>query len=158
MTPKQILEDVRDFLRELTWPSSANLVFGERVYVVAEIPIQQLPQYGSPCAFVVDQGNTSHPEHHRLCTQNFNVQLFIENLASNYGEGGILSRNKVANTSSGTGSKEIEAYILKKMSEIMSLTTKIVLIGTSRSKPQIAASNYPLIFVSVNFKAFCWIE
>jgi hypothetical protein len=157
MTPKSVLVRVRDLLRALKWTGTSNFVFGaSAVYITTEAPMMNISQFPKPCAFVIDQGFTNHPEHPGIGTQNFTVLLFIENVGSNYGEGGIVGKNEVTNTSYGKGFKDISELVLETMySQITLSGDKIVLVAKSTMKPTIVSNNTPLIFVSMVFNAFC---
>jgi len=158
MTPEQILSRTRDALRVLVWPGTANKVFGpSSVYVVGDTPIMALSQYAKPCAFVVDQGTLSHDEHPGLQIQNFTIMLFVENIAQNYGEGGVLGRNRVPDTSSGAGLKAIEKEVLTDLVKQITLSTdKVVLVSKNISKSAFIGHNVPLYFASLVFNAYCW--
>jgi hypothetical protein len=159
MTPKQILSRVRDLLRSTVWPSTTNKIFGpSAVYVVGETPMGQVSQFPRPCAFVVDQGFTNHPENPGIGTQHFSILLFIENVSHNYGEGGILGRNELLNTSNGKGTKDIGEIVLETLFAQIALSSdKVVLVSKSTTKPQYVSSNAPVYFCSLVFEAFCWV-
>jgi len=152
MTPGELLERIRDVIKTFAWNGTANLIFSEGVYVVSEIPIQQISQYQKPFAFILDQGDRSDPEYPGLIYQDFAVLDFVENVGNNYGEGPMLGSNRVANTSQGAGAKDIEQEIVEQLTRITVVGgEKIVITPKSRVRPQHVTRNSPTIFKQMVF-------
>lgn len=159
MTPKELFTKLRDELRLLDWPSSTNPIFNKNVFVVPEIPIQQLAQFSKPCCFITDTGASNYEQHNGLMEQNFGITIFVENVGDNFGEGVMLSANKISDTSKGAGIFEIEQAVLAVLKEKTSLlAAKIVLKSKSKIKSSIIKSNEPSIFRTLSFSAFVSID
>jgi len=108
MTPKELFSRLQTELQAMTWGVTANQIFGEQVFVVPELPIQQIHRYSNGACFVVDGGAAVDPDHPQVLTQNFSVTVFVENVNSAYGEAVMLGGNRVANTTAGAGKFDIE--------------------------------------------------
>jgi len=152
MTPKQFFTRLQTDLKALVWEGTANKIFGTSVWVVPEIPIRQLSEWSAPSCFILDQGFVNDGEHPGIGTQNFGITFFVENVQQNMGEGGILSANRVANTSAGAGSLDIEEELIMYFIEKLSLTTKIMIVEKSKPKLQIVANNNPLLLNRWTFR------
>jgi len=155
MKPRELLEDVQTALKALVWQGTANPVFGEAVYIVPLIPIEQITRYMRTSAFILDQGEASHPEHWGLIIAKFSIVLYVENFGEEHGQSVMIGGNRVPNDSRGAGVKDIEEQIMWELLNTSILTTKIVFQGKSRSKPQNPkGANIPNIFKLLNFEAF----
>jgi hypothetical protein len=151
MTPKEFFTNLQDYLQTVTWTGTSTLVFGNNVYVCCEIPIGQLSRYVSPCVFIVDQGFSLHEEHPKMGIQNFNLDFFIENTSSSFGEGAILDANRTTGTSRGVGILTLEDEILDKLCETNVLNSvKIRIIEKSCPKQTIISGNRPSIMRSIS--------
>lgn len=158
MTPKDFLTAVRDALRLVCWTGTSNKIFGDYVFIVPEVPIQQISQFPAPNCWIIDQGDTNHPEHPGLATQNFTILFFVENVGQNMGEGGVIGRNRVTGESDGAGLKDIEKEVWNALMIATTLgSQKIVINITGRAKKQVVGQNFPLLFSSMSCRAFTWI-
>ena len=154
MTPHQFFTRLKTWLRALVWENTVNKVFGNAVFITVKLPIMQISQYQSPCCFIIDKGAISHPEHPGLLTQNGQMIIYVENVQSNYGEGGIMDACRTANTSRGAGILSIKENLLNQLVELTALTTKLTLVETSQPPMQTLAHNEPLALCFITFKAF----
>lgn len=136
----------------MLWEGTENKVFGDGgVKIVPEIPIQNLPAFPSPCAFIVDSGGACDRDHPGLIRQAFNLTIFVENVQHEYGEGAIIGGCRVANTSSGAGVLDIEEEILPQIIETTELTTKVMLVEKSMPRVSAMKSNFPLVTRAMTF-------
>jgi len=153
MTPKQLMERLRDSLRAAVWEGTSNKIFGSSVYVVPSIPIEQLSRYRSPCAFVIDIGAKPQDEHPGILDQNGQIVFFVENLQNPYGDSGMLGGCRIDDTSAGAGYYDVGEDLLNYLIETVTLTTKIMIIETGSPRPQFVGDNTPLIFGTISFSA-----
>lgn len=151
MTPKELFERLQDWLQSLTWGATSNKIFGDSVFVVVEIPIEQLARFRHPSAFVVDQGYVAHPEHPLIGLQNFSIDIFAENLQDAMTESIVLGSNRVAATSPGAGVLDIFDELISKIFDIETLSsTQISIVEKSTPKPAIMKGNIPLLTRSLS--------
>lgn len=154
MTPKQLLQRVQTELKAMVWGVTANKVFGDSVYITPEVPIQQLALYQSPTAFIIDQGAPCDGEHPGILYQSFSVTIFVENYQCAKGEGAMVGAIRTANTSQGAGILDIEDEFLSKVIEIITMTTKAMLVEKNVPKAQIVGgNNFPAVLRAFNFTA-----
>ena len=159
MTPFEFFSRLRAHLKDVVWSGTSNKIFGNNVFVVPELPIQQLPTFSSPCCFVTDQGAVNYGHHDQLYTQNFSIAVFVENTGDRYGEAVLLSGNRTVNTSVGAGLLEIEENLINDLRQVEELSSaKIVLKSKSKVKTQFVKKNTPLSFRSLAFSAFVSID
>ena len=154
MTPKQLFERLQDNLQALVWEGTSNLVFGENIYVVPEVPIQQLPDLISPTAFIVDKRFVNDTEHPGIGFQNFALTCFVENVSSRFGQASMLDGNRVTNTSKGVGTLNLADEVYSYLFSVTALTTKIHILEKSAPTPMGIKGNYPLVTFSLNLSAF----
>lgn len=152
MTPKQFFERFKADLRAMVWTGTANKIFGNAVFVTPGIPIMQIGQYQSPSCFLIDSSVTPDPEHPGLLYQKGMFVLYVRNVASNYGEGAMLSANRTANTSQGVGSFDLAEEVVLQIIKKITLTTKILLVEKAFAKHQYIKGNLPLVFRVYTFE------
>ena len=153
MTPKQLFERLKTTLEAMVWGATSNLVFGNNVYIVPELPIEQNARFISPSAFLTDTGAVADPEHPGLLTQNLTITVFIENVQNAFGDGVMVGANRITDQSEGAGILDVEDELLSKIIEVISLTAKIMLVEKSLPKVSIVKSNRPSIFRSLAMSA-----
>lgn len=151
MTPKQFFTRFQAWLKSMVWEGTTNKIFGDGVYVVPELPIEQLVRYPKPCIFVLDSGAIPHPQHPGILEQRFQVIIFVDNVQDGYGQGVILGACRIANTSRGAGILDIEEELLPQLHELTDLTTKIMLVEKSSVKQVFLKKNAPLLFRNITF-------
>jgi len=152
MTPKQFFTRLKTDLKALVWEGTSNKIFGDAVRIVPEIPIRQLNEWSAPFCFILDQGFVNHREHPGIGTQNFAITFFVENIQQNMGESAILSSNRVADTSFGAGTLDIEEELITYFIEKLSLTTKIMIVEKNKPKVQLIGGNPPLLLSRWTFR------
>lgn len=153
MTPDQFFTKLKTYFQGLEWGSSGNKIFGNNVFVVPEIPIQQISAYRSPSLFILDLGVKHYPEAPGIGDLKFGLFPFIENVQSAYGEGSMLSANRTADTSNGVGLLPLESEYLAQMLEVTSLdSAKILLLESNSVKTQTIKNNFPLVLRGYLFK------
>lgn len=146
MTPKTFFSALRTWLRGLVWAGTSNKIFGDNVYMVPTLPIQQLARLQSPTAFIVDLGAIVDPIHPQLIDQNFSLSIWLENVQSEWGEGALLSACRTANTSKGAGLLDIEEALIPQLEQLTSLSsTKILLVEKAKTRLEITQNNFPLL-------------
>jgi len=146
MTPESFFTDLKSYLSGLEWSAGVKL-FGDSVYVVPNTPIEQIASFMSPSAFVIDAGFAPDEAHPNIGTQNFNLQVFVENIQSAHGEGAMLGANRTAATSLGAGVIQIQQKLLKSLTGLISLSgTKIMVVERSLPAPVFVRANLPLVF------------
>jgi len=146
MTPATFFAELRTYLQGLEWSVGVKL-FGDSVYVVPNTPIEQISSYMSPSAFVIDAGYAPDAAHPQIGVQNFNIQVFVENIQSAHGEGAILGANRTPSTSLGAGVISIQQQLLKSLTGLTSLSgTKIMIVERSLPQPVFVRGNIPLVF------------
>ena len=154
MKPRELLEDVQTILKGLVWGATANKVFGEAVYIVPVIPIEQITRYMRPAAFIIDNGEASHPEHPGLILLKFSIARYLEHFGEEHRESVMVGGNRDPNTSKGVGIKDVEEQILWALINTTTQTTKIVFQGKSRNKAQTPkGANIPNIYKIGSFEA-----
>lgn len=156
MTPLQLFERLKTYFEQtLTWGTTENLVFGPgHVYIVPEVPIEQLAQFRTPTVFIIDQGFVCDTEHPGLANQNFSLTLYLDNINCPMGESALIGSGRVADTSEGAGMLDIIPELLRKLSKITGLTTKLLLIEKGGARNQIVSgANRPQLLCPLNFEA-----
>lgn len=151
MTPYQFFTRLQDQLKDFVWPGTSNKIFAF-VAVVPSINLYRLNQFVSPTCFIVDHGATNDEEHPEILHQRFQLSFFVENIQDEYGTCAMLGANRTANTSKGVGLLQLEEEVLGQIIDILSLTTKVMLVERGSPKPQIISGNFPLIFRNFQFR------
>lgn len=154
MTPKQLLQRIETELKAMVWGATANRVFGDSVFIVPEFPVEQLGRFRSPAAFIVDQGGPFDGEHPGIMYQDFTVGVFIENLTSAYGSAVMTGGIRTSNASPGAGILDLEDEMLSKLVEIVTMTTKAMLLEKSTQPVHgVSGDNFPRILRIFSFSA-----
>lgn len=152
MTPKQFFTRLKAFLKAVAWEDSPNgKIFGDSVYVVPKIPIEQITAYRPPVAFIVDKGAVLDSNHPLLLVQNFHIAVYQENFRDHMTEGTLLGRNRTEGTSKGAGLLDIEEELIPKLAETTVLTTKIMIVEKNIPVTNVAKGNNPGTFRSNAF-------
>ncbi len=147
MTPKQFFTRLQADLKDLVWDDVPNSkMFGDSVFVVAKIPIEQISTFRPPVCFIVDNGGRLDSDHPGLIDQNFSLTIFVENLQDHMTQGILMGANRTAGTSLGAGLLDIEEELLPYLIDKTVLTTKIMLIEKGVPKANVAKSNNPSMF------------
>lgn len=142
MTPKELLEGLKVLMQELIWEGETKIFGHNNVHIVPIFPLQQIAQYVLPCCFIADSGNVSHFQHEGIIEQRINLYFVVKNYADNRGGQVYQGANRVANTSFGAGSADIESKILEFVRDAISMSEmKIVMRSNQR---------YPLLVVKRN--------
>ena len=147
MTPKQFMSRLKTLLSSMVWSETSNKVLSS-VYVVPQVPIQQITQFRTPCCFLVDNGFNQDTEHPGLLYQLFTLVFFVENVQNNMGESVLLGEGRVENTSLYAGLYDIEEEVISKIINTYSLTTKVIINELTGIKTKVVPKNNPLIFRS----------
>jgi len=156
---KTLFVNLRTHLRGTAWTGTANEVFGDEVYIVPRVPMENLSRFGMPCCFILDKGSDFYDQHPGLEEQKFQLVVFQENVADPYGEGVVLSANRTANTSKGAGILEIEQEIVRSLKSVTALSSaKITLRHRNKIEVAMVKENEPSVFRSLTFSAFTSIE
>lgn len=154
MTPQELFERLQAEIKTITWPSSANLVFGDEVFVVPNKPIKQMARWNSPTCFIIDQGSQFYTQHNELHEQNFTISVFVEHFGDSQGERSLLGGNRPANKSKGAGLFEIERVLVEHLRKVTALSSaKITLIGRAKAKQAFVERNTPFVFRDLTFRA-----
>lgn len=148
MTPKELFERLQTELKSMTWGSTANKIFGEGVYIVSPLPIQNIDRWPNVCCFLVGKGFVNDPEHPGIGIQNFSITVFVENVFDALSSGGIVGANRVADTSAGAGILDIEKELISKLIKIVQLVSRALIIEKSFPEIQGVKNNFPLILKS----------
>lgn len=152
MTPKQFFTRLRTWLKAVTWEDSpGGKIFGESVYVVPKIPIEQISVYRPPAVFIVDKGASMDKDHPGLLVQSFSLSIFQEKISDHMTEDVLLGSMRQSGTSSGAGILDIEEELIPKIIDTTVLTTKILLVEKSIPQVTTARGNNPLSFRALNF-------
>jgi len=152
MTPKQFFTRLRTDLQALTWEASPQgKMFGDAVYIVAKIPIEQISSFRHPTCFIVDSGAILDKDHPGLLNQNFQLSIFVENMQDYMTQGILLSANRVTGESYGAGLLDIEEELIPWLIDKTTLSTKIMLIEKGIPKPTVAKGNNPSMFRNMSF-------
>jgi hypothetical protein len=155
MTPKQFFDRMQDELQGMVWGATPNKIFGDQVFVVAELPMQQIARLRQTTAFLVDEGYINDHEHPGLMVQNFAITVFVDNVQSAFGEAVMLGANRATDTSKGAGILDIEYELTRKLLAIETLTSKAMLVEKSTPKAKFIKGNTPLIFRSFAGSILC---
>lgn len=153
MTPKELLQNLQTYLQGLEW-TAGNKIFGNNVFITAAMPADQLSQFVTPCCFIVENSQSSHPEHNNIIEISFSLMVMVENFGQNMGENVIIGGNRLANTSKGAGLLDLEDKVLQGIDEQIILNTaKITFLSKSRAKNVTIRGNNPSMTRSMTFSA-----
>lgn len=144
MTPKNFFTYLQTFIKGLVWTGTTTKIFGDNVYFVPDTPIEHLSRFQNPSCFILDTGATMHSEHPNLIYQTFTLMVFVENLNSAWGEGVLMSANRVINTSSGAGLIDIESELIPALIKTITLnSSKISIVEKNKVKQSVISGNKP---------------
>ena len=148
MDVKNFFTNLRTFLRACVYTGTTRKIFGDEVYIVAELPIENIPRFRSPMCFMMDAGGGMDGTHPEIIEQLFTLGIFVENIGSAFGEDAFLGTS----ANHGKGLFEIEKEVLKNLVNTTSLSgSKILLIEKSKASAEIVSGNNPLIFRTMTF-------
>lgn len=152
MTPRTFFLALQTALKAMVWGTTSNKVFGDAVYIVPSIPIEQLPRFQSTCAFIIDGGAVCDAESPQMLVQNFSIEIYVENVSSAFGEGVLLGANRVSDTSQGAGILDIEDELISKLADVDTLGGVVVnLIEKSTPRATAVRDNFPAVTRSTSF-------
>lgn len=144
MTPKNFFSGLKSWGKSVVWTGTSNKVFGDSVFFVPDIPIQQMSQWRSPTLFIIDMGGSPSSTHPNLIENKFTLGIYIENVGDNFGESVMMSGNRVVNTSSGAGILDIEAVMMSSLIALWKMTsTKVMIVEKSKARTTLVKSNSP---------------
>ena len=146
MTPKEAIIGIGDWLKLLVWPGTTNKVFGDGVFIVVQIPIQQICEFPAPCVFLQLTNSSPHPEHPGILYQSISLSVFVENVQSSFSESVLLGGPRISGTSQGAGLLNVETVLfsaLVKMTDVPGMA-KIINIEKQIGRAVSVKGNYPL--------------
>lgn len=146
MIRKNFFERLETLIKAMVWTGTSNKVFGNNVFVVPFLPMQTLGSLVPPTCFIVETGFSHHTEHPNIIEQDFNIEIFLENVSSEFGRGIVLGANRITNTSQGAGEIDIEKEMKTQIINTITLTDSVQIIETSSQKASTIAGNSPLIW------------
>ena len=150
MTPKQVLEGVRDFLKGIQYTGTSTEIFNETVYVPPDVPILQLSRFRSPAAIIKETGQRHDPEWPGLILLGFVIFIYVENVQNPYGDSAILGG------AGEKGLKDIEKEIILQLPKQTDFSSnKITISSKNANAPTMARSNELNLLKAMNFEAFC---
>ena len=153
MTPKELFTRLKTHLEELEHSVTSNKVLNQ-VKVVPYFPVEGMENWASPVCFIVEQGATQYPENPELMEQFFSIAFFLKNEQDQTGEGLMLSRNNVANSSKNIGILDLEELVIDSLKDITELSSaKILMVSKNKSKSKRVKNNNPGLWRVLNFSA-----
>jgi hypothetical protein len=153
MNPKTFYNRLKTLLKGLNWPTTANKVFGNNVFIVPYLYPENIPVIISPCCFIEELGFINHKEEPEIIMSRFQLIYFIENINTQSGEGIVIDANRTTNTSRGVGYLELERLIMKNVINVIKLTDNIYIKEISGTKAIQIPSNAPNMYRSNVFDA-----
>lgn len=151
-TPKELFTGLRINLKALTWPGSANRIFGDEVYIIPSIDDDLLARTRIPCAYIQDQGAVNYPYHNQLLNQNFSITVYTNNFADGYSEGAMVSANRPANSSRGVGFLDIDEALIENIHQITELdSNKTTLQSKSKIQTKVIRGAKPWYFRNYSY-------
>uniref|UniRef100_A0A6H1ZG31 Uncharacterized protein n=2 Tax=viral metagenome TaxID=1070528 RepID=A0A6H1ZG31_9ZZZZ len=152
MTPVLFFSRLRTYLKTMAWVAAPQgKIFGDSVYIVSKIPIEQIAAYRPPVAFIVDGGAAIDNNHPGLIQQSFSISIFVQNVQDHMGESVMLGANRAAGTSEGAGLLDIEEEMINQIIDVTVLTTKVMLVEKGLPSATVARGNNPAVFRTIKF-------
>jgi hypothetical protein len=157
MNPKVFFNRLKTLLQALTWPTTANKVFGNNVFVVPYLFPSNMPVMASSTCFIEEVGFINHEEEPSIVMSRFSIVYFIENVSNQSGEGVVIDANRIVNTSRGVGYLELERLIQKNVINTVKMTDNIYIRELTGLKALQVPSNNPNMFRSNVFEAMLYL-
>lgn len=161
MLPSEFFSELKARLENIEWPGTSNKIFYRKVWVVPELPQENIAEFGQPSCFILDQGIVNDKEYARLMWQKFSLAIFLENPRQNMGESTMVGGGAIDDSSIGQGCKSIESVVLREVIEIIELGTPaqpIQMRAISLPRPQVVNQNRPDVFKFMSFQAWCHLD
>ena len=146
MIRKTFFERLETLIKSMVWTGTTTKIFGLNVYVVPYLPASLLGRIVAPTCFIVEAGIKHHTEHPNIVEQDINIEVFIENISSEFGRGSVMSGNRTANSSVGVGIIDLEKEFKTQVINTITLTDSVQIIETSSQKASIVSGNNPLLW------------
>ena len=129
MTPYLLLTKIVEYLKLYT--IAGQVIFGDNVYLVTQLPSHQVSTFANPTAFVIDQGATPFANNPKLLEQYFSVGIFVESV-DRFGDQAIRKM------------LEIENSLIPSLRVLQTLNSeKILLQETGKLSVMPLKSNFP---------------